>query len=104
MVPTHHRNGQEPDHVQREQLVPAAGWGGVCGRVGVGSSVAEGVVSGARVRGRMRVRAWAHARACARACVRACGVAITAQSKRSTARSTACRHGVRRLEAETCSP
>lgn len=71
MVPTHHRNGQEPYHVQREQLVPAAGWGGVCGRVGVGSSVAEGVVSGARVRGRMRVRAWAHARACARACVRA---------------------------------
>ena len=88
MVPTHHRNGQEPDHVQREEFVPAAGWGGVCGRVGVGPSVAEGVVSGARVRGRMR----------------ACGVAITAQSKRSTARSTARRHGVRRLEAETCSP
>ena len=44
LVPTHHRNGQEPDHVQREELVPAAGWGGVCGRVDVGSSVAEGVV------------------------------------------------------------
>ena len=84
MVPTHHRNGQEPDHVQREQLVPAAGWGGVCGRVGVGPSVAEGVV--------------------VHVCARACGVAITAQSKRSTARSTARRHGVRRLEAETCSP
>ena len=66
MVPTHHRNGQEPDHVQREELVPAAGWSGVCGRVGVGSSVAEGVVVHACARGRMRVRVRAHA------CVR-CG-------------------------------
>ena len=67
LVPTHHRNGQEPDHVQREELVPAAGWSGVCGRVGVGSSVAEGVVSGARVRGRMRVRVRVRAHACMRA-------------------------------------
>ena len=100
MVPTHHRNGQEPDHVQREELVPAAGWSGVCGRVGVGSSVAEGVVVHVCVCTRARVGACA----CVCARMRACGVAITAQSKRSTARSTARRHGVRRLEAETCSP
>ena len=56
LVPGHHRNGQDIQHVQREELIPAAGWGGVCVLQGVGSSVAEGVV----------------ARACVRACVR-CG-------------------------------
>ena len=55
LVPGHHRNGQQIQHVQREELIPAAGWGGVCVLQGVGSSVAEGVV----------------ARACVRACVRA---------------------------------
>ena len=54
MVPGRHRNGQKPDHVQREEFVPAAGWD-ICGHEGVGSSVAEGVV----------------AHMCVRACVRA---------------------------------
>jgi len=35
LVPGHHRNGQEPDHVEREEFVPATGWGDVCGLKGL---------------------------------------------------------------------
>ena len=36
LVPGHHRNGQQIQHVQREELIPAAGWGGVCVLASVG--------------------------------------------------------------------